>query len=295
MTSTRADTISTDATAKSPPLVSGIEELRAKITEWRAAGERIALVPTMGALHDGHLSLVHLARANADRVVVSIFVNPTQFAPHEDFQSYPRDEARDLEMLAELQTDLVFTPTAKEMYPLGYSTTVTPGSTAIGLETTTRPHFFAGVATVVLKLLNACSPDIAIFGEKDYQQLQVIRQMTRDLNVPTDIIGAPTLREEDGLAMSSRNTYLSPAERAVAGRLNIIMAETSERIRLGYPIKKSLAQGRAALFEAGFDDVDYLEYRDAATLEVLLKPSSSARILAAVQLRKTRLIDNFPG
>jgi len=249
----------------------------------------------MGALHDGHLSLVRLAKSRAVRVVVSIFVNPTQFAPHEDFQTYPREEAEDLALLEELATDLVFIPTAKEMYPLGFSTAVTPGSAANGLESIQRPHFFGGVATVVLKLLNTCAPDIAIFGDKDFQQLQVIRQMVRDLNLPIEIIGAPTLREADGLAMSSRNAYLSANERAIAGRLNVIMTETVERIRLGYPIKKTLAQGRAALFEAGFDDVDYLEYRHADTLEALDKANEKSRLLAAVRLGKTRLIDNIPG
>lgn len=276
-------------------MISDIAGLREKITKWQKADESIALVPTMGALHEGHLSLIRLARERCDRVVVSIFVNPTQFAPHEDFQSYPRDEARDLDLLASLNTDLVFTPTAQEMYPLGYSTKVTPGTSANGLETNFRPHFFGGVATVVLKLLNACTPDIAIFGEKDFQQLQVIRQMVRDFNLPVEIVGGPTLREEDGLAMSSRNAYLSPEERGIAGRLNVILAEVAENIRLGYPIKKTLAQARSTLFEVGFDDVDYLEYCQVDNLEPLNTTTEPSRILAAVQLGRTRLIDNIPG
>ena len=199
--------------ANTPVVVRKIEELRRSVLEWRGTGARIALVPTMGALHAGHLALVKAARETADRVVVSIFVNPTQFAPNEDFASYPRDESADVGKLVGTGTDAVFAPGVAEMYPQGFATSVIVGGPAEGLESAYRPHFFTGVATVVSKLLLACLPDSALFGEKDYQQLLVIRRMVADLAIPVGIVGCPTLREGDGLALSSRNAYLGPAER----------------------------------------------------------------------------------
>jgi len=249
------------------------------------------MVPTMGALHDGHVSLVAEARKHADHVVVSIFVNPTQFAPHEDFDAYPRTLDADMARLGDT-ADIVFAPNAREMYPDGYATTVTVAGPAHGLETDFRPHFFAGVATVVAKLLIAASPDVAVFGEKDYQQLLVVKQLARDLALPTDIVGAPTLREADGLAMSSRNAYLAPQERAVAGRLNLVLKDVIASARSG-SLREAEAAGIEALYKAGFDHVDYVAIRDAATLEHVAALEHPARLLAAARIGKTRLIDNM--
>lgn len=267
--------------------VTTVAELRAAL----AGKARIGMVPTLGALHDGHLSLVHEARKHADLVVVSIFVNPTQFAPHEDFDAYPRTLDADLAKLAG-QAELVFAPAAREIYGQGYATTISVGGPALGLETDFRPHFFSGVATVVAKLLIAASPDIAVFGEKDYQQLQVVRQMVRDLALPVEIIGSPTLREADGLAMSSRNAYLSPTERKIAGRLNAILKDAIARAR---QCDLSAAEDWAAkaLKEAGFDPVDYVAIRDAESLAPITTLERPARILAAAKIGKTRLIDNM--
>ena len=249
------------------------------------------MVPTMGALHDGHVSLVAEARKHADHVVVSIFVNPTQFAPHEDFDAYPRTLDADMARLGDT-ADIVFAPNAREMYPDGYATTVTVAGPAHGLETDFRPHFFAGVATVVAKLLIAASPDVAVFGEKDYQQLLVVKQLARDLALPTDIVGAPTLREADGLAMSSRNAYLAPQERAVAGRLNLVLKDVIASARSG-SLREAEADGIEALYKAGFDHVDYVAIRDAATLDHVAALEHPARLLAAARIGKTRLIDNM--
>ena len=268
--------------------VTTVAELRAALKD---AG-RIGMVPTMGALHDGHLSLVHEVRRHADTLVVSIFVNPTQFAPNEDFDAYPRTLDADLEKLGG-QADLVFTPTAREIYPQGFATTLSVGGPSAGLESDFRPHFFSGVATVVAKLLIAASPDIAVFGEKDYQQLQVVRQMVRDLALPVTIIGAPTLREADGLALSSRNAYLSPPERVTAGQLNVILKEATLRARQG-DIGAAEAWAVAALRDTGFDPVDYVAIRDAQTLAPIRALERPARILAAARLGRTRLIDNMP-
>lgn len=278
-----------------PAVASTIPELRRRVGAWRRAGERIAMVPTMGALHDGHLSLVRIGFERADRVVVSIFVNPAQFAPHEDFQSYPRTEARDLELLELLAVDLVFAPAVAEIYPPGFATRIVPEGAALGLESDSRPHFFGGVATVVSRLLNACGPDIAVFGEKDFQQLAVVRQMVADLCMPVEIVGAPTVREPDGLAMSSRNAYLTPAERAVAPVLHQVLKSFAEGLRAGVEPSGLIAAGSRRLLESGFRSIDYLSVRDAATLA----PWSSAdgfarpvRVLAAAWLGRTRLIDN---
>lgn len=262
-----------------PDIVTTVAELRARVARWRAAGERIGLVPTMGALHAGHLSLVAETRKRCGRVVVSIFVNPAQFAPHEDFDRYPRALQADTETLGG-GADLIFAPSVKEMYPDGFATRIEVGGPSKGLETDFRPHFFAGVSTVVAKLLIAAGPDMAIFGEKDWQQLQVIRRLTADLALPVEIVGAPIMREADGLAMSSRNAYLTPEQRAVAGKMNVILRAATDA-----------DQARRALLDAGFDSVDYVAIRDALTLG----PASSGptRILAAAKIGGTRLIDNM--
>jgi pantoate--beta-alanine ligase len=277
----------------SPPVASGITQLREILAGWRAAGERIALVPTMGALHEGHLSLVRAAQAAGARVVVSIFVNPAQFAPNEDFAAYPRDPASDAQKLADVQTDLIFAPGAAELYPQEFSTAITMGGPAAGLESDTRPHFFGGVALVVAKLLIAAQPDIAIFGEKDYQQLLVVRRLARDLGMAVEIIGAPIQREGDGLAMSSRNVYLGMDERRIAGTMNVILMDAVTRLRTGAAIGAVEAEARDALKRAGFDAVDYVAVRDAENLEPIRNIHAPARILAAARIGRTRLIDNM--
>lgn len=272
-----------------PQLISTVPELRRALAALKPA--RIGMVPTMGALHAGHVSLVSQAKKHAGPVVVSIFVNPTQFAPHEDFDAYPRTLEADLAKLGN-EADIVFAPSAREMYPQGYATSITVGGPAGGLESDFRPHFFAGVATVVAKLLIAALPDIALFGEKDYQQLLVVKQLARDLALPTQILGAPTMREPDGLAMSSRNAYLSPEERQVAGRLNLILKDTIALAHQG-DLRAAEAGGIEALWKAGFGHVDYVAIRDAETLEHVTSLERPARILAAAKIGKTRLIDNM--
>jgi pantoate--beta-alanine ligase len=270
-------------------VVTTIADLRSVLADLKPA--RIGMVPTMGALHDGHVSLVREARRHADHVVVSIFVNPTQFAPHEDFDAYPRTLDADLAKLGSAAA-IVFAPNAREMYPQGHATAITVGGPSAGLETDFRPHFFAGVATVVAKLLIAAMPDIAVFGEKDYQQLQVVKQMVRDLALPVRIIGAPTLREADGLAMSSRNAYLSADERKVAATLNRILKDAIVRGGNG-DLRAAEAAAESALVAAGFDSVDYVAIRDAESLSVIERLDRPARILAAAKIGKTRLIDNM--
>ena len=280
---------------KTLQITPSISQLRRQLTPWRDEGAHIALVATMGALHQGHLSLVGQANSMAQRVVVSIFVNPTQFAPHEDFTVYPRTLKMDCDKLANTgAVDLVFAPPPEEMYPSGFATGLTVGGPALGLETDFRPHFFGGVATVVAKLLIAAMPHIAIFGEKDYQQLLVVRQMARDLALPTEIIGAPIVREPDGLALSSRNVYLSTSERKIAGNLNKILAESCQKVRVGEPISEIEKQSAIALRAAGFDSIDYVAVRDAQTLVPIERLERPARILAAARVGKTRLIDNMP-
>lgn len=255
----------------------------------------VAFVPTMGALHEGHLTLVGEARQRADRVVVSIFVNPTQFAAHEDLGTYPRDEARDAALLAEVGCDLLFAPTVAEMYPDGFATSIAVGGPSQGLETDFRPHFFGGVAIVVAKLLNQVQADVAVFGEKDYQQLLVVRRMARDLDIPTEIVGSATLRDGHGLALSSRNAYLSAAELDIARRLNGILAEAGAAAATGTAISRAEAGAADALIAAGFRDVDYVAIRradDLAAFEIIV--DAPARILAAAWLGRTRLIDNMP-
>ena len=269
--------------------VTTVADLRASLAGSRQ--RRIALVPTLGALHEGHLALVASARHHADLVVVSIFVNPAQFAAHEDFDTYPRTLDADIDKLAG-QADLVFAPSAAEIYPKGHVTAITVGGPSEGLETDFRPHFFSGVATVVAKLLIATSPDIALFGEKDYQQLLVVRRMVRDLGLPVEILGVPTLRESDGLALSSRNAYLNPAERKIAGRLNAILKQAIVRARQG-GLRDTESWAAAALQEAGFGSVDYVAIRDAESLSPITSLDRPARILAAARVGRTRLIDNM--
>ena len=252
----------------------------------------IGMVPTMGALHDGHLSLVREARRRAETVVVSIFVNPTQFAPTEDFGAYPRTLEQDLAKLAG-QADIIFAPIGKEIYPEGFATTISVGGPALGLESDFRPHFFGGVATVVAKLLIAAGPDFAVFGEKDYQQLLVVTRLVRDLVLPVEIIPGPTLREEDGLAMSSRNAYLAPDERRIAGRLNVILKQAIASARGQNDLRATEGAAVEALYEAGFNHVDYVAIRDAATLDHITALERPARILAAAKIGRTRLIDNM--
>lgn len=277
---------------KRPTIVRSVGDLRSRVAAWRAAGETVAMVPTMGALHDGHLSLVEEGFRRADHVVVSIFVNPTQFAPHEDFQTYPRTEASDVEKLTALSTDAVFAPNALEMYPLGNATRIEMAGPALGLETDFRPHFFGGVATVVAKLLIACGPDFAIFGEKDYQQLAVVRQMVADLMLPVTIVGAPTVREADGLAMSSRNAYLSAEERAAAPVLAAEMRRVAAVAKAGGDVAAAEAAAEAALTAAGFRQIDYVTVRNAVTLAAPSEAGEPLRVLMAAWIGRTRLIDN---
>jgi pantoate--beta-alanine ligase len=279
------------------PIVRTVAALRAVVAAWRAEGCRVALTPTMGFLHEGHLSLVRLGKTCSERVVASLFVNPTQFAPSEDFSAYPRDEARDAMLLADAGCDLLYAPSVGEMYPEGFATTVTVAQVASAMEGAARPTHFAGVATVVAKLLGQCSPDVAIFGEKDYQQLLVIRRMAKDLDLPVEIVGAPTLREPDGLALSSRNVYLTPNERKVASQLSQSLMEAARSLRGGGRVDEAEAVGRTALLKAGFDPVDYFEVRGAGDL-ARLGPGpigdAPARVLSAARLGRARLIDNWP-
>jgi pantoate--beta-alanine ligase len=260
---------------------------------YKKAGASIALVPTMGALHRGHMVLVREARRRAKRVVVSIFVNPTQFAPHEDFASYPRNFATDLKALRMENVDAVWAPAVEAMYPDGFATRLAPeGPAKAGLEDEYRPHFFGGVATVVAKLFTQVSPDFAFFGQKDYQQLRVVTQMAKDLDLPVKVIGVPTVREPDGLALSSRNVYLSSAERAVAPMLYKVLKGCASRIKSGEKIDRVLNVGRIEMDLAGFA-LDYLEARHALTLApVVSLKEGPIRLLIAARLGKTRLIDN---
>ena len=276
------------------PVVRTKVDLRARVASWRAAGERVALVPTMGALHEGHLSLVSLGRQKADRVVATLFVNPTQFSPTEDFEAYPRNEARDAELLAAAGCDLLYAPGAEEMYPPGFSTSVAVAHVSDGMEGAARPHHFGGVATVVTKLLTQAGPDVAIFGEKDYQQLQVIRRLARDLDLPVEIVGGPTVRADDGLALSSRNAYLTPEQRAIAPALNRALRGCADAVSKGSSVEAAEAAAIESVLAAGFDSVDYLEVRSAEYLE-RLGPGpidTPARVLTAARLGRTRLLDN---
>jgi len=281
--------------SSAPRIVRTVADLRLTVAAWRAAGERVAMVPTMGALHEGHLSLVRLGLEKADRVVASIFVNPAQFAPHEDFDAYPRGEGRDAELLGAAGCELIFAPGVRDMYPEGFSTRVLVDGVSGPLEGEKRPQFFGGVATVVAKLLIQCGPDVALFGEKDYQQLLVIKRMARDLDLPVEIVGGPTVREADGLAMSSRNAYLSADERKLAALVPATMAEAVERLRQGLPAREVEAAAVARLEAAGFGPVDYVQVHDGETMDRLGPGpvATGARLFVAAWLGKTRLIDNW--
>lgn len=288
-------------TATTPPLpiIRSISGLRDQVRDWRNQGLRVALVPTMGALHDGHLTLVAEALRQADRVVTSVFVNPTQFAPTEDLATYPRREARDAELLAGAGASVMYAPTVDQMYPAGFMTTVTVGDASTGgpaqdLEGAARPLMFGGVALVVSKLLNQAQADVAVFGEKDWQQLMVVRRMVADLDIPTRIIGVPIARDADGFALSSRNAYLSDAELVIARRLNVILAEAARKAAAGQAVADAEQEASAAILAAGFDSVDYVAIRRAEDISTFAGPvDSPARVLVAAWLGKTRLIDNM--
>lgn len=279
--------------SRKPVIVRTLAPLRKAVAGLRKTRKTVALIPTMGALHEGHFSLVQRARKQAGAVVVSIFVNPRQFAPTEDFGSYPRNFERDVAALSKLGVDLVWAPTAAAMYPDGFCTAIEPaGPARAGLEDAYRPHFFGGVTTVVAKLFLQVTPDYAMFGQKDYQQLKVVTRMARDLDIPVKVIGCTTVREKDGLALSSRNIYLSPAERQTAPLLYRVLKDSAVRIKAGGAIAAVLADGRAGIERAGFA-VDYLEARHAETLEpVTTLADGPIRLLVAARLGKTRLIDN---
>jgi pantoate--beta-alanine ligase len=280
--------------SRSPLIVRTLPALRRALDSLRAKKATTALVPTMGALHDGHVSLVRLAKCRAKRVIVSIFVNPTQFAPSEDFSSYPRTWKADVERLAAEDVDLIWNPDVKTMYPDGFATKIlTEGPATAGLEDRFRPHFVSGVTTVVGKLFTQCRPDFAIFGEKDFQQLRVVTRMARDLDLGLKVIGSKTVRERDGLAMSSRNVYLSPEERRQASELYRAMKESARRLRTDDDIAAALAGGAELVTKAGFA-LDYFEVRHAETLApVASVKDGPMRILVAAKIGKTRLIDNI--
>lgn len=285
-------TTSTAATA-GPVIVRTLVQLRRLTASWRKAGETSALIPTMGALHTGHLELIKRGQTKARRTVASIFVNPTQFAPHEDFARYPRDEAGDVAKLADVGCDAVWAPGVEEMYRPGAATRIVPKGAALGLETDFRPHFFEGVATVCCKLFTQSQADFAIFGEKDYQQLCVVRQMVRDLDLPIEIVGMPTVREPDGVAMSSRNRYLSPQDRAAAPIIHRLIVDVANHLKAGTEIDRATSEASAVLENAGFK-VDYVAVRDAETLAAWDPRSQRPpRVLVAAWLGKTRLIDNL--
>ncbi|MGD2131403.1 MAG: pantoate--beta-alanine ligase [Maricaulaceae bacterium] len=281
----------TDRIARTPAA------LAEALGEARARGGRVGLVPTMGAIHDGHLSLVRLAAEQSDVVVASLFVNPTQFAPNEDFDAYPRREAEDVALLTDAGCAHVYAPSAATMYPEGFATKVIVGGPAEGLEAAARPHFFHGVATVVAKLLNQTRPDLAVFGEKDYQQLLVIKRLNEDLDLGVEILAGPTMREPDGLAMSSRNAYLDRAARKTAGALNAILTSLADEIAGGALWCEVEARGAQRALDAGFDAVDYVAVRRADDLATFPGEAADApaRVLAAVRLGEVRLIDNVPA
>ncbi len=273
-------------------IVRDVAGLRARVRDWRQHGAGVGLVPTMGSLHEGHLALVRRSLATTERTCVTLFVNPKQFGPKEDFARYPRDEARDLGLIEGAGAHLVFAPGMAEMYPEGHQTSVSVGRLGEILEGEFRPGFFTGVATVVTKLLLQAQPDIAFFGEKDYQQLLVVRRLARDLDVPVEIAGVPTVREKDGLALSSRNAYLSEAERAIAPALHRTIAEAARNVAAGTEAKTEETRAAHALKTAGFARVDYVAVRDAESLEEPRGERAARRVLAAAWLGQTRLIDN---
>ena len=280
--------------SRKPLIVRTVPALRRAVDQLRVRKATVALVPTMGALHDGHVSLVRMAKRRATKVIVSIFVNPAQFAPTEDFGSYPRTWQADLAKLAAEKVDLIWSPEVKAMYPDGFATRVAPeGPATAGLEDRFRPHFFGGVATVVCKLFTQCRPDLAIFGEKDFQQLRVVTRMAGDLDLGVKVIGSKTVRERDGLAMSSRNVYLSPEQRRVAPELYRAMKQSAARLKAGEDLPSAMAGGADMIAAAGFA-LDYFEIRHAETLAPVASASDGPlRILVAARLGATRLIDNI--
>lgn len=282
---------------KAPLRIRTLTELRDTLGAHRRAGRSIGFVPTMGALHDGHVSLVRQVRARCDVCVASIFVNPTQFAPGEDLDSYPRTEDADIEKLAAVETDIVYLPSVEEMYPEGSVTNVRVEEMSDLLDGQHRPHFFYGVATVVARLFIHVQPDTAAFGEKDYQQLQIIRRMVRDLGFPVEVLGGETVRDADGLAQSSRNTYLEPTERQKANVMSAALHRAACRLALGVPVDTALVEARQRIEAAGFDKLDYVSAVDPETLEDLPGGAVAAgyegRVLAAAWMGKTRLIDNM--
>lgn len=267
--------------------------LRAAIDALKSDGRPLALVPTMGALHDGHMALVDEARRHGRRVVVSIFVNPMQFGPNEDLDAYPRREAKDAQMLSAAGVDILWAPSVEVMYPQGFATSVRVSGISDGLDGAARPGHFDGVATVVAKLFGQVRPDVAIFGEKDYQQLAVIRRMVADLDVGVEIVGMPTQRAEDGLALSSRNAYLSDEERKAALALPRALGEAKRQIEKGEPVEAALAKAIATLSQHGFGPIDYVSLCDASTLEPMSRLDRPARLLGAAKIGRTRLIDNI--
>ncbi|EIM76098.1 pantoate--beta-alanine ligase [Nitratireductor aquibiodomus RA22] len=278
----------------SPSILRTVAELRERVRTWRRAGERVAVVPTMGALHEGHLSLVEAAKARAERVIVTLFVNPRQFNNASDLAAYPRTEADDAAKLAPLAVDVLYAPAVEEMYGSGFSTTVSVTGVSDGLCGAHRPGHFDGVATVVSKLLLQSEADIACFGEKDFQQLLVVRRLAADLNIPVEIVGCPTVREADNLALSSRNMRLTTAQRRIAPTIADVLLKSAAHLATGGDAASVLEAARKALQKAGFDRVEYFELRDAESLEPLQHADRPARLLAAAWLGETRLIDNVP-
>lgn len=274
-------------------IVRNVIDLRKQVNQWRSQGMRVALVPTMGSLHQGHLSLIDRAKEKADKVVVSLFVNPKQFGPNEDFDAYPRSEDSDSQHLREIQTDMLYAPPASEIYASGHSTSMQVGAIGDLLEGEFRPGFFSGVATVVSKLLLQSQPHLAIFGEKDYQQLQVIKKFVREMDIPVDILGGETIREEDGLALSSRNAFLSPDERLVAPKLFEALQAVSNAAASNLDIDGQIQKSVHQLKDAGFSEIEYLTVRDSKTLLPVQTFDLPCRVLVAAKLGKTRLIDNM--
>ncbi len=277
---------------KSIAIIRTVSDLRDQVATWKKQGYRVGLVPTMGALHTGHLSLVETLKSHADKIIVSIFVNPTQFAAHEDLDTYPRTEAEDCAKLSRIGADLAYIPSAAEIYPAGFASTLHIGGPSHGLESAARPHFFDGVAIVVHKLFQQTQADTAIFGEKDYQQLLVIKKMVRDLDVPISIVSGAIIREADGLAMSSRNAYLTDENRIIAGRLNGILTRLANS---DLPAPQAEAEAEAALREAGFTAVDYATIRDAETLALPDMTTKARRALIVARIGDIRLLDNMPA
>ena len=274
-------------------IVRGVEELRAAVKNSRTSGERLALVPTMGALHVGHMALIDAGKQSATKVAASIFVNPTQFAANEDLGRYPRREAEDAAMLEANGCNLLWLPAVGDVYPDGFATTVSVAGISDRWEGEARPGHFDGVATVVAKLLLAVQPDIALFGEKDFQQLAVIRRMVADLNIPVEIVGVPTVRDPDGLALSSRNAYLSADDRQRALTLPKVLNLVAGQVRGGAEVGQTLNEAKQTLRNAGFNKIDYLALVDASSLEPLERPAGTMRLIAAATIGTTRLIDNL--